>query len=746
MSISKIVFNPIRKFEKLKQKKTEIFALDTENSNKNDIESITYCTQLMNIGIKDSKSSCFKETEDNTLYLFTEPSKAWKYILNTEYQNVLLVCFNADYDLPNLLNWLIKDYNINPKNLKYEYNNRGELIRAKKQEPQPMTYEIIDTNGSYIQCTITLNKTKKAGYRTITILDIAHRLTGSLASNVKTFCNYEMSKEGLNYSIYRDFGHTDYTEAELKYIYEDVYYLKKLYIEVVINRKMTKLTIGGYVLNLYKNHLLEEFKENYNNKEHKLYKLFKDYFKYSSIAGHYEYIMKTDNDKLGAQSLKDKVEAQELSKEEFILKHTSLNSLFSYIYPPIEEPGLFVKLFKSYKGGITRYNQGVEPGAWIEGQGLYLDINSSYPNSMANYLLPYGKPKHKKGKYILKKNKVYLQKIRIYDFKVIEGKEPIIQTPKKELKTKETWSKSYIGVLELYVTNAELDYIVKNYDYRKIEYIDYLEFNATTELFKPFITEHYKTKQEAQKGSIERELAKLILNNLYGKFGTNALKERRLYDYSKGENALISEIYKDENGNTEYETINQVYLPVAMFTTAYSRLNLVEAMNRANANKNLKWLYSDTDSIMILGDKEEIIKTMDNLYDKEASGALGLWKLEQEFNELKVLGIKKYIIYNEGKYKCTLSGINKKHFKQIEEDLKSNKEIINIASKEDYELLQEGKYYTKQIIETGEYMPYCYRDKNCTEIMQGCFITPRKHQVKNGVILKNQAYAIVNNN
>ena len=66
---------------------------------------------------------------------------------------------------------------------------------------------------------------------------------------------------------------------------------------------------------------------------------------------------------------------------------------------------------------------------------------------------------------------------------------------------------------------------LKHYDVYHLKYIDGIAFKSIKGLFKNYIEKQYEIKQNTtDKG--EREFAKLFMNNIYGKFGTNPLRKK----------------------------------------------------------------------------------------------------------------------------------------------------------------------------------------------------------------------------
>ena len=95
--------------EEIKLKSKAIYVLDTENTNYQDKEQITYSTQLRRIVTYDDvvkKPERKKEMSGYNVTVFTHPLNFWNYILKTSYQKIDIYCFNADYDVKNLFGFL----------------------------------------------------------------------------------------------------------------------------------------------------------------------------------------------------------------------------------------------------------------------------------------------------------------------------------------------------------------------------------------------------------------------------------------------------------------------------------------------------------------------------------------------------------------------------------------------------------------------------------------------------------------
>ena len=272
---------------------------------------------------------------------------------------------------------------------------------------------------------------------------------------------------------------------------------------------------------------------------------------------------------------------------------------------------------KSYNGGVCFVNDKFKERE-LENVKCY-DVNSMYPSIMVSKLLPYGKPIFMEGKY--QENEVYplyIQHVFVY-FKLKKGFFPSIMKKGFRIFTKNEYIEDTDGVmLEMWLTSVDMELLFKHYDVLDIEYVDYLMFKGSTNLFKGYIFPLYDIKCH-EKGA-KKQLAKLKLNSLYGKFATNPHR-------------TIIEPY-EENGKVEYRVLDAyidktIYTAISTFVTAYARQKLFNAIEE---NHDI-FVYCDTDSIHTIGEAKGLE------VDKSKIGA---WDLEKEYRYFKVLAQKTY--------------------------------------------------------------------------------------------------------
>lgn len=265
----------------------------------------------------------------------------------------------------------------------------------------------------------------------------------------------------------------------------------------------------------------------------------------------------------------------------------------------------------SYKGGWCYVVKGKENQIYYG--GITADVNSLYPSMMSSESgnkFPTGDPIFWNGNYIpdeaLKEDKYYFIRIRTR-FKLKPNRLPCIQIKgnvryrgTEWLETSDYYFKgkycseiiNFKGELEqarptLTLTMIDYQLIQEQYDLYDFEILDGCYFQARKAIFDDYIDKYRKIKMES-KGAL-RELAKLFLNNLYGKLAT-APENYFKYAYVKDE--IIS--FVDIKG----EDKTPIYIPIGSAITSYARNFTIRAAqaNYYGVNKR-GFIYADTDSI-----------------------------------------------------------------------------------------------------------------------------------------------------
>lgn len=360
-------------------------------------------------------------------------------------------------------------------------------------------------------------------------------------------------KLDMNYEGFRYAG-CEITEDEKKYISNDVLVIKEA-LEIMFNEGHKKLTIGACCLS--------EFKSGYNEEEYE--QLFPD---------------------LSVITLNEKIYGS--------------YDVDSYIR-------------KSYRGGWCYVVKGKENQ--VKHNGVTADVNSLYPSMMSsesgNYY-PVGYPKFWQGNYIpeeaIKNNKYYFVRIKTR-FYIKQTKLPFIQI-KNTLKYNgnecltssdmiDENGNAYIFYMDidgtikdtrqtLTLTMSDYKLFLEHYNTVDFEILDGCYFDTKIGLFDNYMNKYKKIKAES-KGA-KRELAKLFLNNLYGKMASSKDSSFK-YAFVREDNSIGFMPVKAEDKKVGY-------IPIGSAITSYARNFTIRTAQQNFYGADKKgFIYADTDSI-----------------------------------------------------------------------------------------------------------------------------------------------------
>lgn len=247
---------------------------------------------------------------------------------------------------------------------------------------------------------------------------------------------------------------------------------------------------------------------------------------------------------------------------------------------------------QSYKGGFTYLNPIYKDK--VLNNLMVLDVNSLYPYCLHDKLLPHGEPIPFKGEY--KEDKfypLYVQQLSC-SFELKEGMIPTIQIKNNLQFLPNEYIESSDGdIITLTLTSVDLKLFFKHYNVKVYRYHGGYKFMGTRGLFTNYVDywTNAKIKAKKEKNNSLYQISKLMLNSLYGKFGTNP------YIRSKYP-------YLDEEGVVRYgcypvEEKQPVYIPIASFVTSYAREITIETSNAIRNYTKEKYgidyyIYSDT--------------------------------------------------------------------------------------------------------------------------------------------------------
>ena len=310
---------------------------------------------------------------------------------------------------------------------------------------------------------------------------------------------------------------------------------------------------------------------------------------------------------------------------------------FKRFYP---EPYYDADVRQSYRGGYTYCNPKFK--CKDVGEGIVLDVNSLYPSVMVQCPLPYGEPIFFEGEYKYDKiYPLYVQMI-IAQFDLKEGYLPTIQLKNNyKFAPTEYVTSSEGEEIVLCLTSVDLELFKEHYNVYYIEYLSGWKFKQSYNLFAPYIDKWYKVKQQAtiDGNSTLRTIAKIMMNALYGKFGTRRTTSPKIPYLDEG-------VVHYKSGEVEEKSI--LYIPVATFITAWARNKTIRSAQKCYD----RFLYSDTDSLHLLGTDMPAELEIDDL-------KLGAWAHEKTFTRAKFLHSKTYIEEVNGKLEVTCCGMPK---------------------------------------------------------------------------------------
>ena len=333
---------------------------------------------------------------------------------------------------------------------------------------------------------------------------------------------------------------------------------------------------------------------------------------------------------------------------------TRLNR-FRSLYKPLNYE-IDKDIRRAYRGGFTYLNPVYKNKEVKEGE--VLDVNSLYPSVMYKEMLPFGEPFFYEGEY--QEDKVYplyIQRLTC-SFKIKEGKIPTIQIKHSRFVDNEYLTDSGEEPVALTLTSVDLKLFLEQYDVWDLHYESGWKFKAMRGLFTDYIDKWIKVKNEAtisgNKGI--RQVAKIMLNSLYGKFATSLDVQSKI-PYLDGD------IVKYKLG--EKTTKDGVYLPMRAFITAYARDKTIRTSQAIKDYSSKKYgidmyCYSDTDSIHTILPIEEL-KQFCEIDDVE----LGKWKHESHFERAKFIRQKTYLEEINGEIQITCAGLPQRCYDQV---------------------------------------------------------------------------------
>lgn len=530
-------------------------------------------------------ASALVELYKEDVKIFHSINETFEYLKSLK-TNVCVYYHNLKFDGSFWLNYLLIEQSFKQAVIQRStHQNDVEFQQDNEMKNNTFKYSISDMGDWY---SITI----RVGGHFIVMRDSLKLLPFSVSKIGKSF-GTKHKKLNMEYKGFRYAGCT-ITDEEQKYIANDVLVVKEA-LEIMFSEGHNKLTIGACCLSEYHHIMSVDYDSMFPN----LYDLQLDVNKYGS------------------------------------------ETVGEYIH-------------RSYKGGWCYLVRGKELKEFHG--GTTADVNSLYPSvmhSQSGSRYPVGLPTFWSGNYIpapaLTEDSYYFVRIRTR-FYIKDGYLPCIQLKNNFLYPQTEWldssdiydsrdktyKPSYIdldgqekdALVTLTLTMTDYELIKEHYTLVDCEILDGCFFHAQVGIFDLYIDKYKKIKQEST-GAI-RELAKLFLNNLYGKMASSPNSSFKLAYIKEGNIIGYTQVqeFKKKPG----------YIAVGSAITSYARNFTIRA-----AQKNYHgvdkpgFIYADTDSIHCDLPPEEITGI------KVDSKEFCCWKLESCWDYGKFVRQKTYV-------------------------------------------------------------------------------------------------------
>lgn len=309
---------------------------------------------------------------------------------------------------------------------------------------------------------------------------------------------------------------------------------------------------------------------------------------------------------------------------------------------------------KAYRGGWCYLCHGKE--GRIFGAGTVADVNSLYPSMMSSESgnrYPVGRPTWWIGNkipeeatrprmyyFVRFRTRFYLKK-NMLPFVQIKGNPHYLSTDMLETSDVKLSSGEYSPYyvdndgsvkdtrVTLTMTGVDFELFKKHYNTIDFEILDGCYFGTAFGLFDEYI-DHWRGVKINAKTPAYRTLAKLMLNNAYGKLAQGADSSFKVVSLGK-DNSITFE-------NIEADDKEAGYIPIGAAITSYARrFTITAAQANYYGKKKPGFIYADTDSIHcdLPAEKIKGIK----VHPKNFC----CWKLESSFDRAIFARQKTYI-------------------------------------------------------------------------------------------------------
>lgn len=607
---------------------------------------------------------------ESQIKIFNSIGKTFTHLSKYSDKHIIIYYHNLRFDGAFWLDYLLKKGFKNAyKEISFTVNGEEcksiDFVKLNELKENELNY-IISQGGTWYRVGC------KCGSNIIEFRDSLKLIPSSVEKMANSY-NTKCKKLNIQY-VKKRRANGILTDEEKDYLKNDVLIVKEV-LEKLFDenefKKSSKLTIGSYCLDEFRNMFYTDVGVKYEFKKRQL--VWEDYFP----------------------------------------------DLANITVPNEKQENYDIFLRPSYRGGWCYVNP-KHQGRVINEKGYTIDGNSLYPSvmhSLSGNPYPVGNPQYIRNwaemNNVMQDKKLYYFIRFKCHFSIKDGYFPFVQIRNHArytheiledsgfyLKEYKKYQKYYMDMdgeikstaVELTMTMTDFELFKRHYNIQDFEFIDGCSFKTQIGLFDRYINKYYRMKSNSSGAEYER--SKLFLNNLGGKFGTNPTNDFK-----------ICELGTDDM--LEFTTLTgkpkkSVYLPIACAMTAYGREITITLAQLNHDN----FLYSDTDSLHLIGDISDCTGVM---IDPKK---LMHWKLEAIWDSAIFHGTKRYIEHRIDKktnffdIKCAgmpasakeilAAALQHKKISKIENDdiftvvTFSDGSILKCSFNDDVELLKKG--------------------------------------------------------
>lgn len=331
------------------------------------------------------------------------------------------------------------------------------------------------------------------------------------------------------------------------------------------------------------------------------------------------------------------------------------------------------ELEDKYRSKLYRGGYGLLNNKWYQKLATnvyHADYVSMYPAIMYHEQMPVGVGKEHKGyKAPTASRPIAVHHVKIYKASLKPGYFPILIDGRKS-----EFHDNYIFnvdeeletmLFEEYGTESEFSIFDRTYQGKQYEVVSSRLFEAKKDLFKDFIDYWYPIKENAPKDSPERNLAKLMLNNSFGKIGESYKKSVTYFDTNEeGEFVVLEK-------TDEFKEVDTRNVFIAANITHRGRVKLWLDAEKIGFDRVI---LLATDALFWIGETDKL----------EFGKTLGQLDLEDRGVEMWAFGEKAYQVSDGKRFSTKCNG--------MKDEVKATIPWMGLKENYEFEMLKKQNF------------------------------------------------------